>query len=108
MTRNTTLVLLATAFLAAAPFLDVAAEEDEGSFSPWVDAKGNITLPEDPRLDFAHLGSYVITDKTSDSFGFHDVYTKPESIRYYRCSPTRRLKGRATTARPANGRTAPF
>ena len=84
MTRNTTLLLLAAAFLAAAPFLDVVAQDDKGAFSPWVDAKGNITVPEDPRLNFAHLGSYVITDKTSESFGFHDVYTRPESIRHYR------------------------
>lgn len=60
----------------------VAADSSSSSFSPYVDAKGNISLPKDFRLSMAHLGSWFVP--TGDASGFHDVYTEPESAQTYR------------------------
>lgn len=51
-------------------------------FSANVDKEGNISLPEDFRLNMVHLGSWFVAD--GDASGFHDVYTEAESAMAYR------------------------
>jgi hypothetical protein len=48
-------------------------QPDGTAFSPYVDAKGDISLPQNFRTDWAHLGSWALAD------GFHDVYLFPAS-----------------------------
>lgn len=62
--------------------LSAAADTSSSNFSPYVDDKGNIRLPDDFRLSMIHLGSWFVP--TGDASGFHDVYTEPESARAYR------------------------
>lgn len=57
----------------------------EMPFSRWVDSKGNIELPEGFREDWTHLGSFFVEGGGGDAGAtFHDVYTEPESARYFR------------------------
>lgn len=58
----------------------------EMPFSPWVDPRGNIELPEDFREHWTHLGSFYVEGSGGGDEGatFHDVYTEPESARYFR------------------------
>jgi len=51
-------------------------------FSPNVDEEGNISLPEDFRLNMVHLGSWFVAD--GDASGFHDVYTEASTVEAYR------------------------
>jgi hypothetical protein len=70
-------LILASAFgLTSAPFA-VA-----GEFSPYVDAKGNISFPEGFRTSMVHLGSWFVPE--GGASGFHDVYTEKESVEAYR------------------------
>ena len=58
------------------------------SFSPYVDDKGNISLPKDFR-SWYFLGSWgVATDEEGKvgSQGFHNVYTQPETVEAFRKS----------------------
>ncbi len=83
MSRATLLVsasiLMVTigAFIATRP-ADARTTADAFS-SPYVDAKGGISLPEDYRLKWTHLGSWALED-TDAKLGMHDVYTQPESV----------------------------
>lgn len=51
---------------------------EEKSFSPYVTDKGEISLPSDFRTQWAHLGSWGLTE------GLHDVYTQAETIAAFR------------------------
>ncbi len=63
--------------------LEVIAESPPPSgFSKYVDDQGNIRLPKDFRLTMTHLGSWFVPE--GGASGFHDVYTDPESARYFR------------------------
>ncbi|BCR05657.1 c-type cytochrome [Desulfuromonas versatilis] len=59
--------------------LDAAA-----GFSPYVDAQGAISLPLGVRGEWVHLGSWVVPDEKAPGYGFHDVYTQPESVAAFR------------------------
>ncbi len=52
-------------------------------FSPYVDDKGEISLPKAFRTKWVHLGSWAVPAQTDPGSGFHDVYTQPESVEYY-------------------------
>ena len=54
----------------------------DNSFSPYVDEKGNISLPDNFRTTMAHLGSWFVPE--GDASGFHDVYTEKATIEAYR------------------------
>jgi hypothetical protein len=75
----TGLLMLATA--AIAPPLAMADKTAEGP-APGVDAHGTISLPENFRTSMVHLGSWFVP--AGDASGFHDVYTEPETVAYYR------------------------
>lgn len=53
------------------------------TFGGIVDDKGGIHLPEDFRLQWVHLGSWVVADEKAPGYGFHDVYTQPEAAGAY-------------------------
>jgi len=55
---------------------------ESSNFSPYVDTKGNISLPTDFRLNMVHLGSWFVP--TGGASGFHDVYTERRSAEQYR------------------------
>jgi hypothetical protein len=50
-------------------------------FSPYVDASGNISLPDDFRTTMVHLGSWFVPE--GGASGFHDVYSEKESVVAY-------------------------
>ncbi|WP_439886371.1 cytochrome P460 family protein [Pseudomonas sp. MBLB4123] len=60
------------------------ADLAEQTFSTYVDAKGDIRLPADARSTWIHLGSWVVADQQAPGYGFHDVYTQPETVAAYR------------------------
>ena len=67
----------------------IAVGEDSGAFSPYVDDKGNILLPQDFRETWVYLGAWVVTSKPPPSrqgkgTGLHEAYTQPESFKAYR------------------------
>ena len=66
------------AILIAATNLQAHAENlDEHTYKNYVDKSGNISLPSDVRKTWSHLGSWIVGDKKSPGYGFHDVYTQP-------------------------------
>jgi len=79
--RYVCLVVL-TAALAILPLVSIAGDAD--GFSCCVDEKGKISLPDDFRTKWVHLGSWAVPAKTDPGAGFHDVYTQPGTVEYYR------------------------
>ncbi len=71
--------LLAAGLLLGIHLVSTAAQD---VFSPHVDADGNITLPEDFRMNMVHLGSWFVPE--GGASGFHDVYTEKEAAQAYR------------------------
>jgi len=61
----------------------VKERAEEKGFSPFVDAKGGISLPKDYRKSWVHLGSFVVEDEDDPGEGFHDVYARPETVAHY-------------------------
>lgn len=53
------------------------------TFSRYVDEEGNISLPEDVRRNWSHLGSWVVDDTEAPGHGFHDVYVQPQALTAY-------------------------
>lgn len=79
MIKHTTLMGLA---LALSVLTGPVIASGSSSFSKYVDEKGNISLPKDPRKNMVHLGSWFVPE--GDVSGFHDVYTEAKTIEYYR------------------------
>ncbi len=82
---------LLVSFLIAV--LSLAVTERQDSFSPYVDEKGNITLPSDFRSNWVHLGTWVVTSqaatgpdkgRASHANGIHEVYTQPDSLKAFK------------------------
>lgn len=53
-------------------------------FSPHVDAEGAISLPENYRRDWVHMGTVVVP--ADEQTGFHDVYTQRSAVEAYRAT----------------------
>ncbi len=70
------------AVLLGASVNAVSMTAGEGNFSPYVDNKGNISLPNDFRVGMVHLGSWFVPE--GGASGFHDVYTERASAEAYR------------------------
>jgi hypothetical protein len=66
-------------FLIANLFVGVCLASD---FSPYVDDQGNISLPNDFRIEMVHLGSWFVPE--GGASGFHDVYTEKASAEAFR------------------------
>jgi hypothetical protein len=56
----------------------------EGTLGKYVGKDGAITLPEDYRLKWIHLGSWYIEDKKGGPGEVHDVYAEPETVAAFR------------------------
>ena len=91
MTKLIKAILVVALFLI--PVICLSAGEKEGSFSPYVDGKGNISLPPDFRAKWVHLGTWFVTSQTAlgpglgkaaPGSGLNEVYTQPESFRAYK------------------------
>ena len=63
--------------------MSVSAQAEK-TFSPYVDVKGNISLPKDFRTKFVHLGSWAVTDEASSARGLHDVYSERSTAEHFR------------------------
>lgn len=72
--------LLWSVGLAAEMRMSAAPEQSghlaDETYRKVVTKRGNISLPEYDRHTWAHLGSWLVADKQSPGYGFHDVYTQ--------------------------------
>jgi len=91
MTKMIKISVLIALFLL--PVITLGAGGKEASFSPYVDDRGNISLPRDFRTTWSHLGTWALTSKAaagphvmkaSPGTGLHEVYTQPESAKAYK------------------------
>lgn len=70
---------------AQAPVSKPAEGQSAAGFSPYVDAKGNISLPQDYRTTFVHLGTFSVASKTEkEAAELHNVYTRKEDWDTYK------------------------
>jgi mono/diheme cytochrome c family protein len=54
-------------------------------FSPYVDEKGNIALPENFETEFVHIGTVAVTPKPGESVNeIHGTYTRKEDLDAFR------------------------
>ena len=61
----------------------VSAGVAQESFSPYVDAEGNISLPTDFRESWVFLGAWTVAGE-EEAEGFHLVYTQPGVVEAFR------------------------
>jgi len=57
-----------------------AMEPESATFSNIVDHAGKISLPENCRSQWSHIGSWLIADPKAPGYGFHDVYMQPDAV----------------------------
>ncbi len=77
--------LLATALVvgAAVAILQVPSGAAKATtFSPYVDEKGNISVPTGYRSEWAHLGTWAVRGMAG--LGYHEVYTQPSTVQAYK------------------------
>ena len=55
-----------------------------GTLGKYVGKDGAITLPEDYRLKWIHMGSWWVEDKKGGPGEVHDVYAEPEAVMAFR------------------------
>ncbi len=72
-------VLFIAAVLGMASAQPLSAQD---SFSPYVDANGNISFPDGFRTGMVHLGSWFVPE--GGASGFHDVYSEVATVEHYR------------------------
>ena len=62
-----------------------ASAEEPADFSPYVGADGSISLPEGFR-SWRYLGTWSVAgdDSEGGASGFHNVYTEPKTVDFYR------------------------
>lgn len=58
----------------------VQNNSDPPGLGKYVDANGNIRLPEDYRLRWTHMGSYFVEGADDGTGNMHDVYAEPEAV----------------------------
>jgi cytochrome c len=102
--------LLLLGFAARA---SVFLAQDNRGFSPYVDGRGAIRLPEGFREKWVHLGSWFVPDEKAPGYGVHDVYTQPETVAAYKrdgefpdsavlVKEIRKIRARMLTTGPAS------
>lgn len=60
-----------------------AMEPESTSFNNFVDHAGTISLPENYRSQWSHIGSWLIADPEAPGYGFHDVYMQPDAVLHF-------------------------
>jgi cytochrome c len=50
------------------------------TYATYVGKTGDISLPDNFRQQWTHLGSWVVNDAKAPGYGFHDVYTQLEAL----------------------------
>ena len=81
MSRLSVVALSVLLFIFITTLLYSEEGKDSGSFSPYVDDKGGITLPKEFREKWQYLGSWLLHDATGMMHeGIHEVFTQPEMI----------------------------
>lgn len=89
------MIRLITGLILISLALAAASETKADTFGGLVDDKGNISLPENYRTEWAYLGSYFVQSEPAASmssesaeaqvgFDAHTVFTQPSSAEYYR------------------------
>ncbi|MEZ5573799.1 MAG: hypothetical protein R3E64_17555 [Halioglobus sp.] len=69
-----------------------AMEPESAAFSNIVDHTGTISLPQNYRNQWSHIGSWLVADPKAPGYGFHDVYMQPDACsEYYRKSTSSRM-----------------
>lgn len=58
----------------------------KGFSSKYVDDKGGISLPDDYRLAWTHLGSWSVEDAGGAARDVHNVYAQPDAVASFRAS----------------------
>ena len=86
--KKISLSIVASVFLGGVGLYQLLAEDSAKTpavppaalgFSPYVDAKGNISLPKDYRTSFLHLGTFSVASTTEkEAAELHNVYTRKE------------------------------
>lgn len=70
-----------TSAAASASAADAAA--GPGAYGKYVDAEGNISVPDNFATDWAHMGSWAVA-KDGGVEGIHNVYAPKEEVEYFR------------------------
>lgn len=76
------IVISAIVCATATSYAKGMAADTGKAFSPYVDSKGNIKLPDDFRRTMVHLGTWFVPE--GDAGGFHDVYADATAVDGYR------------------------
>jgi cytochrome c len=74
--------LMQTIIAASLVFSTITKANDLSveTFKTYVSKTGEISLPENFRQQWTHLGSWVVVDAKAPGHGFHDVYAQPEAV----------------------------
>lgn len=76
--------ILFVALTALGAYYLQAAGADEKPFSDCVDAKGNISLPDDFETGYVHLGTIAVAPKKDQPVGeLHETYTRKEDLKAF-------------------------
>lgn len=79
---SVTILFVALAGLGAYYLQAVGA--DEKPFSESVDAKGNISLPDDFETGYVHIGTVAVAPKKDQPVGeLHETYTRKEDLKAF-------------------------
>jgi hypothetical protein len=78
-------VVTATALIHVSVGLNVLCAQDKpGAYSKYVDDKGNISLPDDFKASFYHLGNVAVAPKEGlDVTELHGSYTRNEDLKEF-------------------------
>lgn len=81
-----TIIITLLGLLALGTFSLAGQDNKKATFSPYVTAKGVIQLPQNYRTQWVYLGSWVVPNEKAPGYGFHDVFTQPETVKAYKKS----------------------
>ncbi len=80
-----TSMLVVLALQAPTSVADETKQASEKRFSPYVDAQGQITHPQNFRENWSHLGTWLVKDNEHAAGpGVHDVYAEPEAVKAFK------------------------
>ena len=76
----------AAAMVIAVALADAAPTRGGETFSAYVDAKGNISLPAGYRTTWVFLGAWSIAGDEEGAKELHNVYAQPKAVATYRAT----------------------